>query len=312
MDFTVQKRWLLARLFEPDLVIVDCRFWLEDPEAGKSWYEESHLPRAVYLDLKRDLSDPPAAHGGRHPLPSVERMAAVFGRAGIRRDSRVVVYDDNEGMNAARVWWMLTYLGHEQVYVLEQGFSAWKDAGYPVTSDQPVVIPTNYEVTVAAEHLRVDVERVREVSASLSGAESGAGSDVGPGAGSGDRPADSPAQPIVLIDSRSRERYEGRGETLDPVAGHIPGAVNFFWKEVLEEDGSFKSAEQLREHFAGIDLASEIIVYCGSGVTACPNVLALRKAGFANVKLYPGSWSDWISYPENPVVTGKEEDQKEV
>lgn len=287
MESVVSLRWLLARLYEPDLVIVDCRFWLNDPAAGEQKYLEEHIPRAVYLDLDKDLSAPVTEHGGRHPLPDVETMSRTFGQAGISRDSRVVIYDDNNGMNAARVWWMLTYLGHENVYVLEQDFTAWKQAQYPVTQERPVVVPTSFTAQVKPDML-VQMEDVRKVSSQ---------------AGSDDKlPAGSP----ILIDSRDHRRYLGLEEPLDKKAGHIPGAVNFFWKDVVNEDGSLKSKEQLEQHFSELDKDAEIIVYCGSGVSACPNVLGLKRAGFDNVKLYAGSWSDWISYEENPVATKEE------
>lgn len=286
---TVSLKWLLARLYEPDLVIVDSRFWLNDPSAGYRTYQENHIPRAIYLDLDKDLSTPVQAHGGRHPLPDVETMSRTFGKAGISRASRVIIYDDNQGMNASRVWWMLSYLGHERVAILEQGFTAWQAASFPVTPEQPVVVPAAFEASAQPDWL-VDVAQVRQVSAALSGAASGS--------------AGTAAARAVLIDSREPRRYQGLEEPIDAKAGHIPGAVNYFWKDVLREDGSFKSAEELQAHFAGLDKEAELIVYCGSGVTACPNVFALKQAGFEKVKLYGGSWSDWISYQDNPVATG--------
>lgn len=186
-------------------------------------------------------------------------------------------------MNAARLWWLLRYLGHEQVFILEGGFSQWKEDKYPVTDHQPVRVPSTFVPNVQTQML-AGVEEVRAVSekAADAGAE---------------------AATTVLIDSRANDRYHGQNETLDKKAGHIPGAVNFFWKDTQNADGSFKSAQQLGEHFAGLDKDAQIIVYCGSGVTACPNVLALEKAGYKNVRLYAGSWSDWISYEENLVAT---------
>jgi thiosulfate/3-mercaptopyruvate sulfurtransferase len=212
-------------------------------------------------------------------------LAARLTKLGIGNDSRIVAYDDESGMNAARLWWLLRYLGHEQVFILEGGFSQWKAGKYPVTDHQPVRVPSTFTANVQT-HMLVDVEEVRRVSEKTADA----GAD---------------AANTILIDSRANERYHGRNETLDPVGGHIPGALNFFWKDPQNADGSFKSAEQLEEHFAGLDKDREIIVYCGSGVTACPNVLALEKAGFKNVRLYAGSWSDWISYEENAVATGE-------
>ncbi|WP_379136517.1 sulfurtransferase [Paenibacillus sp. sgz500958] len=295
MNATVSKRWLLARLYEPDQTIVDCRFTLGKPENGRENYEQEHIPGAVYLDLEQDLSSPVGEHGGRHPIPDPENLAARLAKLGIGNDSRIVAYDDESGMNAARLWWLLRYLGHEQVYILEGGFSTWKADKFPVTNHQPVRVPGTFVPNIQPQML-ADVEEVRRISEQTKDAAVHASSSA----------ADSsPALP-VLIDSRANDRYQGMNETLDKKAGHIPGAVNFFWKDTQNADGSFKSAEQLQEHFAGLDKDTEIIVYCGSGVTACPNVLALETAGYTNVKLYAGSWSDWISYEENPVATGEE------
>ncbi|MHA6531893.1 sulfurtransferase [Paenibacillus sp. BAC0078] len=297
MEATVSKRWLLARLYEPEQTIVDCRFTLGKPQAGRESYEQEHIPGAVYLDLELDLSSPVGEHGGRHPLPDPQDLATRLSKLGIGNDTRVVAYDDESGMNAARLWWLLRYLGHEQVFILEGGFSAWKAEKFPVTDHQPVRVPSSFIPNVQPQML-AGVDEVRQVSEKL--ASAGAGTDSG-----SDISAVFPAVP-VLIDSRANDRYKGQNETMDKKAGHIPGAVNYFWKDTQNADGSFKSAEQLQTHFAGLDKNAEIIVYCGSGVTACPNVLALEKAGYKNVRLYAGSWSDWISYEENPVATGEE------
>lgn len=294
MSFTVSIKWLLARLYEPDIVIIDCRFWMNEPALGHQKYTESHLPRAVYLDLDKDLSAPIQAHGGRHPLPDVASMVKTFSKAGITQEHRVVIYDDQQGMVAARVWWMLQYLGHEKTYVMEQGFTAWEQTKFPVSQDQPIVIPASFEPKVNDEWL-VSMNEVADNNNTFS------------------------EQQVVLIDSRENRRYLGLEEPIDSKAGHIPGAINYFWKDVLQEDGSFKSKEELQQHFAElIEIArtsssdsngdvydTPIIVYCGSGVSACPNILALKTVGFTNVKLYGGSWSDWISYEGNEVVVGE-------
>ncbi|WP_379152906.1 sulfurtransferase [Paenibacillus sp. sgz5001063] len=297
MDATVSKRWLLARLYEPEQTIVDCRFTLGKPQAGRESYDQEHIPGAIYLDLELDLSSPVGDHGGRHPLPDPEVLAARLSKLGIGNDTRIVAYDDESGMNAARLWWLLRYLGHEQVFILEGGFSSWKAEKFPVTDHQPVRIPSSFTPKLQPQML-ANVDEVRSISEQTVKA--------GAGAGINDSAAGSPATLSILIDSRANDRYQGRNETLDKKAGHIPGAVNYFWKDTQNEDGSFKTAEQLSEHFAGLDRDREIIVYCGSGVTACPNVLALEKAGFKNVRLYAGSWSDWISYEQNPVAIGEE------
>lgn len=279
MKHIVSMKWLLARLYEPDLVIVDCRFQLGDPEAGRRSYAAGYIPGAVYMDLEQELSAPKRAdgRGGRHPLPEIGQLAAVLGKAGIDRETRVVAYDDQGGAMASRLWWLLRYLGHDQVYVMDQGFGAWQAAGFPVTDAPPHVrVPKRYEPSVRPE-LLADVEAVR--AASRDGSS-------------------------VLVDSREPVRYRGEAEPIDPVAGHIPGAVNRFWKDVLDEAGRWRGAEALAERFADLPKDSELIVYCGSGVTACPNVLALDEAGFTNVKLYAGSWSDWITYEGNAIAAG--------
>ncbi|WP_151733911.1 sulfurtransferase ['Paenibacillus yunnanensis' Narsing Rao et al. 2020] len=301
MDATVSKRWLLARLYEPEQTIVDCRFTLGKPDAGRESYGQEHIPGAVYLDLETDLSAPVSEHGGRHPLPDPQTLAARLSKLGIGNDTRIVAYDDESGMNAARLWWLLRYLGHEQVYVLEGGFSAWRAEKYPVTDHQPVRVPSTFTARVQPQML-AGMEEVREVSRkSVKTGSDGSGSLFESAVSSGTHASALP----VLLDSRANDRYRGLNETLDPVGGHIPGAVSYFWKDALNADGSYKSAEQLSEHFTGLDKEREIIVYCGSGVTACPNVLALERAGFKNVRLYAGSWSDWISYEGNPVATGE-------
>lgn len=298
MDSTVSKRWLLARLYEPEQIIVGCRFTLGKPQEGKERYNKEHIPGAAHLDLEHDLSAPVGGHGGRHPLPDTQVLASRLSKLGIGNHSRIVAYDDENGMNAARLWWLLRYLGHEQVFILEGGFSAWKADKYPVTDHQPIRVPSSFVANVQPQML-AGVDEVREVSEKTvnnAGAESG--SDV--------NDADAVPTLPVLIDSRANDRYRGLNETLDKKAGHIPGALNFFWKDTQNTDGSFKSAEELQEHFARLDKDAEIIVYCGSGVTACPNILALEKAGYKNVRLYAGSWSDWISFPANPIATEEE------
>ncbi|WDF52157.1 sulfurtransferase [Paenibacillus sp. KACC 21273] len=295
MQNIVSMKWLLARLYEPDMVIVDCRFWLNDKPAGAIAYQAEHIPGAVYLDLETDLSAPVTAHGGRHPLPDVDQLALTLGKAGINSNSRVVVYDDNKGMNAARLWWMLHYVGHEQVYILNEGFTTWKNANFPVTSDQPVVIPTTFVANVQPNML-ANVEDVRQVSQAYRSFNT-----------TDSAYAENKTSVPILIDSREHKRYLGLQEPIDPKAGHIPGSVNYFWLDTHhDEQDRYDNVEQLEKHFAELDKNAEIIVYCGSGVSACPNVLALNEAGYKNVKLYSGSWSDWISYEENPIAIGKE------
>lgn len=278
MSVLVNKAWVLARMYEPDITIIDCRFILGQPEAGRISYEESHIPGAIYLDLDQDLSSSVAMHGGRHPLPDINDLAGKLGKLGINRDTRIIAYDDQGGINATRLWWLLTYMGHDTIYVLNEGFTAWKTAGYPVSQDQPVRVPSTFTAHMHPEMLAT-LEEVRLAM-------------------------EDPA--IVLLDSRESGRYQGLFEPIDKVAGHIPSAMNKFWKGVLQDNGVWKSAEELKDYYQDIPADHEIIVYCGSGVSACPNVLGLAEAGFSDVKLYAGSWSDWISYSENPIATGEE------
>jgi thiosulfate/3-mercaptopyruvate sulfurtransferase len=278
MEHIVSQAWLAERLNKEDVRVIDCRFHLNDPKRGLAEYIEDHIPGALYFDLEKDLSAPVSKHGGRHPLPPVEEVAEKLGAAGIDETVTVVAYDDQNGAMAARCWWLLRYLGHERVYVLDGDYTKWKENGYPVTDEIPTVSPRSFQPRLQPSWLATvdDVRRaVREGSA-------------------------------VLIDSREWKRYAGIEEPIDRVAGHIPGAVHMFWKDGVTEDGYWKNAEQQAQRFASIRKDAPIIVYCGSGVTACPNVLALKEAGYTNVRLYAGSWSDWISYPDHPIATGEE------
>lgn len=278
MNNIVTMAWVKEQIGAPDVVIADCRFVLGKPEAGREAYEASHIPGAVYLDLEKDLSAPVDEHGGRHPLPDIFDLTLALSRAGISNETKVVAYDDQGGAMASRLWWLLKYLGHEQVYVMDEGFSAWTNAGHPVTDE--VIEPAPVKFLAVVEHtMLVEMDQVQE----LLGKEG-----------------------VTLIDSREAPRYRGEVEPIDRVAGHIPGAINRFWKDGLTASGSWKHGAEQAERFADLDKSRDIIVYCGSGVTATPNVIALQEAGFTNVKLYAGSWSDWISYSENPVATGEE------
>lgn len=277
MTSIISKQWLLARMYEPDLVIVDCRFTMGQPDAGSAAYEEEHIPGAVYMDLEKDLSAPVAKNGGRHPLPDPDRLVKRLEQLGISNDVRIVAYDDQGGAMASRLWWLMRYLGHSEVYIMNEGFSDWKNSGYPIKKDQPIRIPQSYVPEINPDML-IDVEGVRQASLQRSS---------------------------ILVDSREPARYQGLEEPIDSVAGHIPGAINKFWKELKDEQGHWKKGALLNQHFEDIPRDQEIIVYCGSGVTACPNILGLYEAGYNQVKLYGGSWSDWISYGDNPIVTGK-------
>lgn len=283
----VSVDWLANRLEQKDIVIADCRFDLADPEAGRRAYERDHIPGAIFFDLERDLSGPAAQHGGRHPLPPVDKMAALFGKAGIGDGVTVVCYDDQKGGTAGRLWWMLRYLGHRRVALLDGGYAAWRAGGLPVTSKEPQVEPRTFAPQLQ-KHMAATLDEVRQASASGRG---------------------------TIVDSRAPERYRGEVEPLDPVAGHIPGALNMPWGENASQSGTFLDASSLVGRFGQLrDRASEqtqpdseaIIVHCGSGVTGCVNVLAMEQAGIAGVKLYVGGWSDWCSHSDNPVATAAE------
>lgn len=278
MDNLVTKEWLLEQLGSDDLVIADVRFAPGDSSYGLKAYTENHIPGAVFINFKEDLVDPPREHGGRSPLPDPERLAEKFGKLGIDQTTRIVVYDDSLRPEATRLWWILNYLGHEQVYILDGGYTAWEDAKLPITSEETTNPSRIFEINLRNDWL-ADVDEVR---ASL-------GQDD-----------------VTLVDSRDLKQYLGVEAPFDPVAGRIPGATLAFWKDGASDDGTWKSSDQQRERFSNLDPANKVIVYCGSGLSACPNVLSLREAGFEQVKLYAGSWSDWISYEGNPVATGEE------
>lgn len=278
MDPIVSMNWVYNHLHHPHQVIVDCRFILGNPEAGRKAYHQEHIPGAIYLDLEKDLSGPIQKHGGRHPLPDLETFAKKLGNLGINENIRVIAYDDQGGAMASRLRWLLTYIGHPQTYVMDQGFTKWKEQGYPTTNQIPSYEPLQFIPKPKMDYA-ADYDEVKEKMKS---------------------------QDTIIIDSREPKRYRGEEEPIDAVAGHIPGAKNYFWKEVLTGSGTWKDENQLKQHFQALPKDKEIIVYCGSGITATPNILALKKAGFSRVKLYPGSWSDWISHPEAPIAKGEE------
>ncbi len=252
-----------------DLKIIDCRFALGDPDLGRQQYETAHLPGAEYLDLNRDLSSPVQVHGGRHPLPDDRFFGAKLAAMGINSDTLVIAYDDSRFAFAARLWWLLRYYGHDRVAILDGGYSNWVKAGYAVTADLPQSpAHGDFQPQLQSDWI-VDIDLVKAIQAS-------------------------PAH--LLIDSREPDRYLGKTEPIDPVAGHIPSAVNYPWQGVSTPAGFALPIEAHQQRWAAISPDIEPIVYCGSGVTACVNLFSLHLAGIAPAKLYPGSWSDWISY----------------
>jgi thiosulfate/3-mercaptopyruvate sulfurtransferase len=271
----VQAGWLANHLVDPAVVIIDCRFELTRPDVGRGAYAAGHIPGAFYFDLEGDMSGPKQAHGGRHPLPDLAAFAAKVGNAGIDGSVTVVAYDGQKGSNAARLWWMLRYLGHPRTLVLDGGWTAWREGGYPVSSEAPRRSPRTFTPR-PRPGLLVGLDELRR--------------RMGGGG-------------VRVVDSRAPERYRGEVEPLDPVAGHIPGAANLPWTDNVDGTGHLKPIEWLKERFAGLaSPPAEVIVYCGSGVTACANLMAMEEAGLSGARLYLGGWSDWCSYPENPVA----------
>jgi thiosulfate/3-mercaptopyruvate sulfurtransferase len=267
-----------GRLEDPRVRIVDARFDLADPDAGRRGYEQGHLPGAIYLHLEEDLSGPVAANGrgGRHPLPDPEALAARLGQNGIGDAHEVIAYDDAGGAFAARAWWLLRWLGHDDVRVLNGGLAAWRAHGGPLDDAPPDLAPARFTP-------RPDPTWVVDAG------------DVAAHIEDADR---------LLVDARAPERYRGEVEPIDPVAGHVPGAVNLPFAGNLDEDGRFLPRDALRARFAPLEGAGEVVVYCGSGVTAAHDVLAIEEAGFGLPKLYAGAWSDWCRRPALPVETG--------
>ncbi len=267
--FVVSAQYLSQHLDEPQVVIVDCRFALAEPELGYQQYQVSHIPGAHYLDLNKDLSAPVGRHGGRHPLPDVSELARKLAAIGVTfQETLVVAYDDSRFAYAARLWWLLRYLGHDKVALLDGGWTGWHSQGYPVTD----ALPTNEQGTFVPQlrdHWLVKIDDVK---------------------------ARKDLPEVILIDSRESDRYLGRQEPIDPVAGHIPGAINFPWQDVTDAHGYLNSIPEQQQRWTDVKQATEVIVYCGSGVTACVNLLSLKLAGINTGKLYAGSWSDWCSY----------------
>jgi thiosulfate/3-mercaptopyruvate sulfurtransferase len=279
---------LAGRLDDPDWVIVDCRFSLTDAAAGRAAYERAHIPGARHVDLDRDLSRPPAPQEGRHPLPTRAAFATRLGRLGIANDTTVVAYDETDGAIAARLWWLLArWLGHERALVLNGGFAAWRALALPVEAGQAANAPQVYELRFSAAPAAV-VTTAELASGTVPFGACAAG---------------------LLVDVRTAARYRGEQEPLDPVAGHVPGAVNRPYATSLEPDGRFRPPEVLRpelEALLGERRPSELVAMCGSGVTACHLLLAMAAAGLDGGRLYAGSWSEWIRDPERPVASGPE------
>ncbi|MBL4824032.1 MAG: sulfurtransferase [SAR324 cluster bacterium] len=256
----------------------DCRYVLTEPDKKQAEFAVSHLPGALYAHMNRDLAAPPIpGKTGRHPLPEKQELIKLFSTWGIDHAVQVVIYDDTGGAYAVRLWWMLRWLGHDAVAVMDGGWPRWVKEGRPVSAD--LIIPKAVEFKAnQREHWLVTAEDVRNYF-------------------------DNPE--VRVLDARSRDRYRGENETLDPVAGHIPGAVSAPFVENLDPDGNLKSKSELRKMYLELldgSPAEKAISYCGSGITACHNILAMYYAGLGNSRLYSGSWSDWITNPERLVA----------
>ncbi len=262
---TIDVETLADRLANPNWAIIDCRFDLTNPAAGEEAYHSGHIPGAVYAHLERDLSAPmgPGGVGGRHPLPTTEQIVDVFSRLGIGPRTQVVAYDETSGHYAARLWWMLRFMGHETAAVLDGGWPAWVEAGMPIEAGN--VVPTRHPFVGAPRWDRVAT-------------------------------MDEAAGAALLVDGRAPERYRGEIEPIDPIPGHIPGAVNRPYAANWRADGSWRPQQELLGDFLellGPAAAEEAVFYCGSGVSACVNLLAMVRAGLPEGRLYVGSWSEW-------------------
>lgn len=280
MNYTtlVQAAELATHLDDPRWVIFDCRHDLANTEAGRRAYREGHIPGARFAHLDEDLSGAKTGKNGRHPLPGAEDFSSWLGKMGVDEAKQVVAYDASGAAFASRLWWMLKWLGHVRVAVLDGGYKLWIAQKLPVTTELPKIQSTAFRPIV--QNLAVDAKYV----------ESHLDHDH-----------------CVVVDARSPERFRGQNETLDPVGGHIPGARNRFFMNNLDEQGKFKTAEILRAEFAqatGNVPAQDVVHQCGSGVTACQSLLAMEIAGLQGSRLYPGSWSEWCSDPSRPIVIG--------
>jgi thiosulfate/3-mercaptopyruvate sulfurtransferase len=277
----IEPKELAAHTDNPDWVVLDCRFDLARPEWGASAYAQGHIPNALYAHLDRDLSSPVTAASGRHPLPANEAFSATLGRWGIDEKVQVVSYDQSNGAYASRLWWLMRWSGHARVAVLNGGFAAWQHAELPVSKQSGVRQPRRFSPSDAPAAFVSTAELADILAAGqlASGAR-------------------------TLIDARVADRFAGQNETLDPVAGHIPGARNHPFARNLDAQGRFLPAPTLRAQWLetlGAQAPSNAIAMCGSGVTACQNLLALEVAGLPGARLYAGSWSEWIRDAARPI-----------
>ncbi|HTX05041.1 MAG TPA: sulfurtransferase [Steroidobacteraceae bacterium] len=293
IDTLIAPRQLAARLDDPDLVILDCRFDLARPQWGSEAYASARIPHALYAHLDRDLSGPLSPSMGRHPLPEVSTLAARLGQWGVDGQVQVVAYDQGPGSYAARLWWLLRWLGHARVAVLDGGMSAWQQEKLPLETASSGESRAEAHAGRVARRFEPRLDEALVVSATELEGMIASGQIAG--------------AEVVLVDARSADRFAGRNETIDPVAGHIPGARNHPFTDNLDAAGRFLNRGTLRERFAktlaGVP-PDEAILMCGSGVTACHDLLAMEVAGLKGARLYAGSWSEWIKDPKRPIASG--------
>ena len=277
----IDAQSLARELDRGDCIVVDCRFTLTDPPAGRAAYDRGHIPGARYADLDNDLARHAHEGEGRHPLPEPERFAATLGSWGIGRDDAVVAYDEGSGAIAARLWWLLGWIGHPRRAVLDGGFAAWQQAGLPVEQKPPSVRARRYE---AGPPRNEDVVATGEVAAAQAAGD-------------------------LLVDARAAPRYRGEQEPIDPKAGHVPGARNRAFSANVTPSGRFRPPAELRAELTELldgRSPDRLVAMCGSGVTACHLLLAMEVAGLSGGRLYAGSWSEWIRDPARPIRTGAE------
>lgn len=245
-------------------LVLDCRFNVTDKNLGLLQYMQGHIPGAYYFDLEQDFSSPVELHGGRHPLPGIEILQEKLRRAGASQHSNIVVYDDSRMGYAARAWWLLSYMGHDKVQILDGGFKAWLEFKGALDKRERIVKAGNFTAKIQTDWT-LNRNKILQ------------------------------SKNLQLIDSREPRRFQGLEELIDPIAGHIEGAVNYPWQEITNEQSFIKSIESQKRHWQNLPTTENLVVYCGSGVTACVNIFSLHLIGI-KAKLYAGSWSDWCSY----------------
>jgi thiosulfate/3-mercaptopyruvate sulfurtransferase len=275
----ISTELLEQHLNDSSWLLADCRYNLKDETWGRQQYIAAHVPGAIFVNLAHDLAAPRTGSNGRHPLPSPEVMAATFGRLGIDNDTQVIAYDQDAGPYASRLWWMLRYIGHDAVAVLDGGFAKWIREGRQTRADEETRRSATFRPRLRPD-MRLTVE---EVAAHVGDSS------------------------MLLVDARSPERYHGQPDPLDVVPGHIPGARNRFYRHNVGDEGTFRTASELKHDFEAVlngRSPKETVMYCGSGVTACHNLLAMEHAGLRGARLFAGSWSEWEADPNRPIEIG--------